>query len=279
MFSSSSSLFPPNQPTATGSSLFNIPNLSTQQQQSQQQPIVTLASHPFQYIYQSFDPNSLGYRFRAIFYNLLPSEQQSCITTLQRPPLVSESLWNQALMDNPDQRCCIPIIANGFEDLISRSSWQKETQNAYQTKTNELSQRIQALQGSQSIQGLKRLKERQGKLAERLLRVQSKLEPLKKAGIKLDRTELSLAQRISDTHAKLSEQADIGGVAAQLEMLLKDSRIDFNGQIKEREVTDPDAVRELAELLNSHSETLIKALDVVVNMNRSLDTINTGYSI
>ena len=278
MFSSSSSLFPSNQPSASGSSLFNIPNLPNQQQ-PQQQPIVTLASHPFQYIYQSFDPNSLGYRFRAIFYNLLPAEQQSCITALQRPPLVSESLWNQALMDNPDQKYCVPIIANGFEDLISRSRWQKETQTAYQAKANELSQRIQALQSSQSIQGLKRLKERQGKLAERLLRVQSKLEPLKKAGIKLDRTELSLAQRINDTQVKLSEQADIGGVAAQLEMLLKDSRIDFNVQIKEKVVADSNTVRELAQLLNTHSETLIKALDVVVNMNRSLDTINTGYSI
>lgn len=272
------SLFPSTQPAASGSSLFSFANQPVQQQ-PQQHPIVTLASHPFQYINQSFDPNSLGYRFRAIFYNLLPADQQSCVTTLQKPPLVPESLWNQAVADNPDQKCCIPIIANGFEDLISRSSWQKETQLAYQAKANELSQRIQALQDSQSIQGLKRLKERQGKLAERLLRVQAKLEPLKKAGIKLDHTELSLAQRINAAQAKLSEQADIGGVAAQLEMLLKDSRIDFNSQLRDKVIADPNAVRELAQLLNTHSETLTKALDIVATMNRTLDTINTGYTI
>lgn len=281
MLSSTSSapLFSSNQYPSSGS-MFNFANQPVQsQQQIQQLPVVSLASHPFQYIQQSFDPNSLGFRFRSIFYNLLPTEQQSQITSLQKSPLVSDALWNQALTDNPDSKRCIPIIANGFDDLITRSLWQREIQTAYQNKAEELSQRIQTLQTSQSIRGLKRLRERQGKLAERLLRVQAKLEPLKKAGIKLDHSELSLAQRINVAQARLSELADIGGIAAQLEMLLKDSRIEFTSQLKEKIITDPNVVKELAQLLCTHTEALLRALNNVATINRSLDVINTGYSI
>jgi nuclear pore complex protein Nup54 len=275
MLSPSTNFFPP-----SSNPVFNFSKQSIQpQQQISPPPVVTLASHPFQYIQQSFDPSSLGYRFRAIFYNLLPVEQQSQITSLEKSPLVSDALWNQALIDNPDPKNCVPIIANGFDDLITRSHWQKETQAAYNNKVEELTQRIQALQTSQSIQGLKRLRERQGKLAERLLRVQAKLEPLKKAGIRLDQSELSLAQRINIAQAKLSENADIGGIAAQLEMLLKDSRIEFTSQLKEKIITDPNVVKELAQLLSTHTEILLKALNNMATINRSLDIINTGYSI
>lgn len=47
---------------------------------------------------------------------------------------ISDKLWTQIRNDNPDPEKYVPIVANGFEDLKARSSWQEEQLSAQKAK-------------------------------------------------------------------------------------------------------------------------------------------------
>lgn len=117
--------------------------------QNQPPPTSTLvssfSSHPFQYIQQCYDTNSLNYRFRVLallqflltllqtyFYNSVPGGVVKY--AISKPNTISDRLWTQICNDNPDPESMIPIIANGFEDLRSRASWQDEQLAAQKNK-------------------------------------------------------------------------------------------------------------------------------------------------
>lgn len=279
-------------PQSTPSFSFTNPNQQQQQPMQQNylfspntqttatttpQQLATLASHPFQYIQQSLDPNSLGYRFRTIFYNLLPQGQSSSVAS--KPLNVPDRLWNQAVNENPDPQKCVPVIANGPGDLNARAKWQQECITAHAEKTRELLNRLENLSDSNKSQALMRVRERQGRLNERLLRVQARLEPLKRIGVGLDESEAQISQRLRSLQKQMAEHAEVEGVVNQLQALLKDGRIDLDAQLRERVIKDPNVVQELANLLNSHSEVLIKAVERIGAMNKNLEMMLSGYSL
>jgi hypothetical protein len=53
---------------------------------------------------------------------------------IPKPVQLSDKLWTQIRNDNPDPEKYVPIVANGFEDLKARSSWQEEQLSAQKAK-------------------------------------------------------------------------------------------------------------------------------------------------
>lgn len=278
MFSNpTSSAFSFSAPSNTQSTLFSGQQQQQAQPLQQQQALASLASHPFQYIQQSFDSNSLGYRFRAIFYNLLPPNQSA--SAVSKPANVPDRLWNQAVSENPDGQRCVPVIANGPGDLDARGKWQQEYMQACTEKSADLLNRLDALTDATKSNALQRVRERQAKLNERLLRVQARLEPLKRLGVRLDQNEQQVGERLKGVQKQMAENAQVEGVVDQLRALLKDGRIDLDAQLRDRVISDPKVVQELADLLNTQSSVLIKSVERVTAMNKSLDTMLSGYSL
>lgn len=122
-------LFPTAAPSASPSTSFASGNAMTTIEQ-----LSTPNSHPFQYIQQCYDPASPNYRFRFYFYNYVPpattvATMPTCTEPLQQPTKpanVGDKMWAQIQTDNPDPNKYIPVMANGFEALRERASWQSQ---------------------------------------------------------------------------------------------------------------------------------------------------------
>lgn len=74
-------------------------------------------------------------RFKFLLYNTVDPTQRHLYT---RPAHISERLWNQAELDNPDPLNCAPAPVIGFKDLMKRIQVQQEYAGKYNTYTNDL---------------------------------------------------------------------------------------------------------------------------------------------
>lgn len=90
-----------------------------------------------------------------------------------KPELMDDSLWSQALADNPDPKrlvaclcykcllnvACrmVPVLAVGFDDLNARIVSQNKQTDLYRSKTAELHHRVDALFRRQQVETQQRL--------------------------------------------------------------------------------------------------------------------------
>jgi nuclear pore complex protein Nup54 len=75
-------------------------------------------------LYQHYSGKSPNCSFQHVFYNFVhPSD----VPLYTKPPSMSDRLWQQALADNPDSTCMVPVLAVGFSDLKKRVD--KQNQN------------------------------------------------------------------------------------------------------------------------------------------------------
>ena len=90
-----------------------------------------------------------------------------------KPALVTERHWQQTLADRPSPSV-VPVLANGFSDLVSRRSWQDELLAAQRLKLQELEGRVADVLKKQDLDtaaSVRQLLLQQSRLTLRLLHV------------------------------------------------------------------------------------------------------------
>lgn len=125
----------------------------------------------------------------------------------------------------------VPVLANGFSDLVTRRSWQEEHQTAQRTKLAELEERLAALQSRQDLDvstQLQVIQRQQLRLTLRTLGLMRRTEALRKAGVSLSGPEQALMARIQAAGGRLTG-APLGGVRLleeRLQAALEGGRLD-----------------------------------------------------
>jgi nuclear pore complex protein Nup54 len=82
-------------------------------------------------------------RFKFLMYNTVDPAQRHLYT---RPPYISERLWRQAELDNPDPVNCVPVLITGFQDLMKRVQVQQEYAEKYTNFTQDLNNQLKEME-------------------------------------------------------------------------------------------------------------------------------------
>eukprot|EP00545_Synedropsis_sp_CCMP1620_P010322 CAMPEP_0119026776 /NCGR_PEP_ID=MMETSP1176-20130426/36043_1 /TAXON_ID=265551 /ORGANISM="Synedropsis recta cf, Strain CCMP1620" /LENGTH=180 /DNA_ID=CAMNT_0006982563 /DNA_START=41 /DNA_END=580 /DNA_ORIENTATION=+ len=116
-----------------------------------------------------------------------------------KPPQVSQQMWLEAVVNNPDQSTLIPAALVGAEALQARLGWQQQQASQYQDGvTKNLMGAQEELQRhvARVRQNVQQLDQMHASLRSRLLRIMNKSEVLRCMNLPLQTAEVNLANRL-----------------------------------------------------------------------------------
>ncbi|KAJ8700611.1 hypothetical protein PTI98_003624 [Pleurotus ostreatus] len=138
------------------SSLLSRAPSSTQQNQpdSAQAQFAKLTAQ-IEAIANAWNSSSPECRFQHYFYNFVDPNQ---VSLYGRPPnTANEALWQQAVRENPDPSCHVPVLAVGFDDLRQRVEAQAQKASEQQEQLKKLKTGLSNLTQRHSLSNSSRL--------------------------------------------------------------------------------------------------------------------------
>ncbi|RLN55551.1 hypothetical protein BBJ28_00015848 [Nothophytophthora sp. Chile5] len=131
-------------------------------------------------------------RFKFLMYNTVDPTQRHLYV---RPPHISERLWNQAELDNPDPLNCAPVPILGFPDLLKRIQAQQEHADKYNKYTDDLRAQLNEMDvhTRATEEKLEKCRHEHVQLFHALVKVMKDIEFLQNLGKPLQREEIQLA--------------------------------------------------------------------------------------
>ncbi|RLN90853.1 hypothetical protein BBJ28_00020011 [Nothophytophthora sp. Chile5] len=131
-------------------------------------------------------------RFKFLMYNTVDPTQRHLYV---RPPHISERLWNQAELDNPDPLNCAPVPILGFPDLLKRIQAQQEHADKYNKYTDDLRAQLTEMDvhTRATQEKLEKCRHEHVQLFHALVKVMKDIEFLQNLGKPLQREEIQLA--------------------------------------------------------------------------------------
>jgi hypothetical protein len=131
-------------------------------------------------------------RFKFLMYNTVDPTQRHLYV---RPPHISERLWNQAELDNPDPLNCAPVPILGFDNLLKRIKAQQEHADKYNKYTDDLRSQLNEMDKHTRAteEKLDKCRHEHVQLFHALVKVMRDIELLQNYGKPLQREEMQLA--------------------------------------------------------------------------------------
>ncbi|KAG6861022.1 hypothetical protein C0995_004875 [Termitomyces sp. Mi166 len=152
-----------------GSSILGRTAVGPAQQQADAQAQHALLQQRIEAVYNAWNPVSPECRFQHAFYNMV---DPSKVAQYQRPPNVSNELWEKARRENPNSSCFVPVFATGFDDLRARVDAQSIQSEKLKQRLTDVKKRLDALSERHALSNVSRLKRaasQQTQVTQRLL--------------------------------------------------------------------------------------------------------------
>ncbi|KAG6899597.1 hypothetical protein C0993_008829 [Termitomyces sp. T159_Od127] len=169
-----------------GSSLLARTAVGPAQQQADAQAQHALLQQRIEAVYNAWNPASSECRFQHAFYNMV---DPSKVAHYQRPPNVSNELWEKARRENPNStwsvgvildltyavqqfHSFVPVFATGFDDLRLRVDAQSTQSEKLKQRLTDVKKRLDVLSERHALSNVSRLKRaaaQQTQVAQRLL--------------------------------------------------------------------------------------------------------------
>uniref|UniRef100_A0AAV1TR54 Nucleoporin Nup54 alpha-helical domain-containing protein n=1 Tax=Peronospora matthiolae TaxID=2874970 RepID=A0AAV1TR54_9STRA len=142
-------------------------------------------------------------RFKFLMYNTVDPMQRHLYA---RPPYISERLWNQAELDNPDPPNCVPVPILGFDNLLKRIKVQQEHADKYNKHTDDLRAQLNELDKHTRAteEKLEKCRHEHVQLFHSLVKVMRDIELLQNYGKPLQREEMQLATMLKKLQTLLN---------------------------------------------------------------------------
>ncbi|KAJ3080147.1 hypothetical protein HK102_003266 [Quaeritorhiza haematococci] len=216
------------------------------------------------------------------FYNIVhPSE----VHLYTRPPDQDEALWNQAMMDNPDPSCMVPVLAVGFDDIKKRMEEQDKQNAVHKFKLEEARIQLEKIQRKHHLDTTVKLdeyKRRHAELSHRVLQLIKKVEVLRNKGYSIRADEETLKVRLEAMALQLKKPSQFRGrineLWAQLQQL-KESRRLANAAMAgvEYEVADEESLRMIYQAMADMQAGLSHLTDIVKTDQKDTEILWRGY--
>ncbi|DBA01737.1 TPA: hypothetical protein N0F65_010147, partial [Lagenidium giganteum] len=141
-------------------------------------------------------------RFKFLMYNTVDPTQRHMYA---RPPHISERLWDQAELDNPDPLNCVPVPILGFKDLLKRIQVQQDYAEKYNKYTDDLRKQLKDMEKTSRAteEKLEKCRLEHVKLFHSLVKVMKDIEFLQNLGKPLQKPEMELAMALKKLQALL----------------------------------------------------------------------------
>ncbi|KAI9027448.1 nucleoporin complex subunit 54-domain-containing protein [Phycomyces nitens] len=262
-------------------------NASSFGQQQQQQQAVT-APQPektweeLAILKAKWDPSSPLCGFKHYFYNQVPPNE---IRLYVRPPNQDERLWEEAIRNNPDPSCMVPVLVVGFDDLLKRVNVQSDQGAFHRAKVQEAQERLAMAEHQLALNTKVKMQEhwrRSMDLTKRLLRLMRYSQVLRFSGTPLYKTEEDV-QKQMETLAKPEGveqlQAKINILSFKLQSI-KRERESKAGSNKEvwRSINEEDAAV-IAKILENEQKGLKLVIDTLQKDFDDIEAVEAGLKI
>ncbi|KAG6887442.1 hypothetical protein C0992_012256, partial [Termitomyces sp. T32_za158] len=260
-----------------GSSILARTVVGPAQQQADAQAQHVLLQQRIEAVYNAWNPASSECRFQHAFYNMV---DPSKVAQYQRPPNVSNELWEKARRENPNSSCFVPVFATGFDDLRARVDAQSVQSEKLKQRLTDVKKRLDVLSERHALSNVSRLKRaaaQQTQVAQRLLAFAQHLHLLipaiRSSAIRPEEEQLrGQLEEIEDEmrrgrlSGKLNELwALIGAVGASAE---KGRNGDGSGG--EWAVVDEEGLAQIAQILSDQQAGLAHLTKVLQRIQKHL---------
>lgn len=154
-----------------------------------------------------------------MLYNLVDAVPAN----LQRPADVSEKMWNQAMVDNPDRSRLVPVQLCGFEALKTRLEEHKKTILEHEKFLRSVQQLINSLlqkNERETKPKILQFKEKHMEQCHRLLKIVSKVECFQNRGRGMTPEEELFHAKLTSMQRELNKPTQFQGRLNELTSLV-----------------------------------------------------------
>ncbi|KAG3119188.1 hypothetical protein PI124_g3880 [Phytophthora idaei] len=191
-------------------------------------------------------------RFKFLMYNTVDPTQRHLYT---RPAHISERLWNQAELDNPDPLNCAPVPILGFDSLLKRIKAQQEHAEKYNKYTDDLRAQLNEMdkQTRATEEKLEKCRHEHVQLFHALVKVMRDIELLQNYGKPLQREEMQLAMMLKKLQTLLDSP---GQYKARLNDAVSLQRVQKETQPPPSSQLSPQDLQRLYEFMDKQRQGL-----------------------
>lgn len=191
-------------------------------------------------------------RFKFLMYNTVDPTQRHLYT---RPAHISERLWNQAELDNPDPLNCAPVPILGFDSLLKRIKAQQEHADKYNTYTEDLREQLKEMDKHTRAteEKLEKCRHEHVQLFHALVKVMRDIELLQNYGKPLQREEMQLAMMLKKLQTLLDSP---GQYKARLNDAVSLQRVQKETQPPPSSQLSPQDLQRLYEFMDKQRQGL-----------------------
>ncbi|KAE9045714.1 hypothetical protein PR002_g2071 [Phytophthora rubi] len=191
-------------------------------------------------------------RFKFLMYNTVDPTQRHLYV---RPPHISERLWNQAELDNPDPLNCTPVPILGFDNLLKRIKAQQEHAEKYNKYTDDLRAQLNEMDkhSRATEEKLEKCRHEHIQLFHALVKVMRDIELLQNYGKPLQREEMQLAMALKKLQTLLDSP---GQYKARLNDAVSLQRVQKEAQPLPTSQLSPQDLQRLYEFMDKQRQGL-----------------------
>ncbi|KUF84853.1 Nuclear pore complex protein Nup54 [Phytophthora nicotianae] len=191
-------------------------------------------------------------RFKFLMYNTVDPTQRHLYT---RPAHISERLWNQAELDNPDPLNCAPVPILGFDNLLKRIKAQQEHAEKYNKYTDDLRAQLKEMDKHTRAteEKLEKCRHEHVQLFHALVKVMRDIELLQNYGKPLQREEMQLAMMLKKLQTLLDSP---GQYKARLNDAVSLQRVQKETQPPPSSLLSPQDLQRLYEFMDKQRQGL-----------------------
>ena len=188
-----------------------------------------------------------------------------------KPPQISETDWDQAVVRNPDYQNYMPVAVVGAAALLARASGQQEQVNTCVQQLQSLQDTRDAVQQrfDQARERLDQVQRTNSVLSEMLLKVMRKVEVARSMNYPLQADEIKAMERL----AKAAQQVE--RLRRELPRLVDQAR---SRPLRPVQVTDMPNQDELLQALTEHRTGLAQLTLAVERDMNDLELIKKHLS-
>ncbi|TGZ83252.1 hypothetical protein EX30DRAFT_317311 [Ascodesmis nigricans] len=211
-----------------------------------------------QRVKNSWDPSHPDYAFRAYFYNHVGKERAS---QYQKPANEDVQAYEKAWDERPNDSC-VPVQANGFNDLEQRVKSQEAQVNHFRVALHNIQNQLEAIQNTHDLHTSSKLEDcrrRHVALSKRALSLAAKVQVLRNRGYALQPEEEELKKRLEGLARQVTDPAATGRmneIWARMQVVMERARVMEESLSKVEIVWDEKQLQTAGKLLTSNAAGL-----------------------